>query len=304
MAYNSTWNPDALPAHAEPDQAAQMLAYQQQQQQQQSQIRPQHSPQSSTNLVPQPLYANKPPPPLPGAASTPQQQTQPLNIQRRPSPSAPVSNNNSYNTSSGGILAPSSLGYDYSTSPSRPAPNRPPSRPPGVPGNTDPSLWPLFKAVDKRGTGQLTEEELRAALVNGVSSSFDPHTVRMMIRMFDFNRNGTISFEEFCGLWGFLAAWRALFDRFDEDRSGSISFNEYSNALVSFGYHLSPNFVTMLYRAYDKQGTNQMSFDIFVQSCISLKRMTDVFKKYDTDRDGYITLSFEDFLTGMFTASD
>lgn len=41
-----------------------------------------------------------------------------------------------------------------------------------------------------------------------------------------------------------------------------------------------------------------MSFDMFVQSCISLKRMTDVFKKYDTDRDGYITLSFEEFLTG------
>lgn len=41
-----------------------------------------------------------------------------------------------------------------------------------------------------------------------------------------------------------------------------------------------------------------MSFDLFVQSCIILKRMTDVFKKYDEDRDGYITLSFEEFLTG------
>lgn len=41
-----------------------------------------------------------------------------------------------------------------------------------------------------------------------------------------------------------------------------------------------------------------MSFDLFVQSCIVLKRMTDVFKKYDEDRDGYITLSFEEFLTG------
>lgn len=41
-----------------------------------------------------------------------------------------------------------------------------------------------------------------------------------------------------------------------------------------------------------------MSFDLFVQSCIILKRMTDVFKKYDDDRDGYITLSFEEFLTG------
>ena len=26
--------------------------------------------------------------------------------------------------------------------------------------------------------------------------------------------------------------------------------------------------------------------------------MTEVFKKYDDDRDGYITLSFEEFLTG------
>ena len=100
------------------------------------------------------------------------------------------------------------------------------------------------------------------------------------------------------GLWGFLAAWRTLFDRFDEDHSGTISFDEYSNALLSFGYHLSPQFVAMLYRIYDKKGMNSMSFDIFVQSCISLKRMTDVFKKYDTDRDGYITLSFEEFLTG------
>lgn len=41
-----------------------------------------------------------------------------------------------------------------------------------------------------------------------------------------------------------------------------------------------------------------MSFDLFVQSCISLKKMTDVFKGYDKDRDGYIMLSFEEFLTG------
>ena len=31
-----------------------------------------------------------------------------------------------------------------------------------------------------------------------------------------------------------------------------------------------------------------MSFDLFVQSCITLKRLTDVFKKYDHDRDGYV----------------
>lgn len=100
------------------------------------------------------------------------------------------------------------------------------------------------------------------------------------------------------GLWGFLAAWRALFDRFDEDKSGHISFDEYAKALVAFGYRLSSSFVNLLYTTYDKSGEGKMSFDLFVQSCIILKRMTDVFKKYDDDRDGYITLSFEEFLTG------
>ena len=33
-------------------------------------------------------------------------------------------------------------------------------------------------------------------------------------------------------------------------------------------------------------GQDAISFDLFVQSCISLKRMTEVFKKYDDDRDG------------------
>ena len=69
--------------------------------------------------------------------------------------------------------------------------------------------------------------------------------------------------------------------------------------MVAFGYRLSSAFVNLLYTTYDKSGEDRMSFDLFVQSCIVLKRMTDVFKRYDDDRDGYITLSFEEFLTGM-----
>ena len=55
-------------------------------------------------------------------------------------------------------------------------------------------LTRLFRLA---GSGQLSESELRSALVNGDWSKFDPQTVRMMIRMFDADRNGTISFDEF-----------------------------------------------------------------------------------------------------------
>lgn len=112
-----------------------------------------------------------------------------------------------------------------------------------------------------------------------------------MMRLFDSNQTGTINFDEFCGLWSFLTSWRSLFDRFDADNSGNINIEEFSNALIAFGYRLSNKFVHLIFQTYDKRGEGAMSFDLFVQSCISLKRMTDIFKKFDTDRDGYITLS-------------
>lgn len=121
-----------------------------------------------------------------------------------------------------------------------------------------------------------------------------------MIRMFDSDRSGFIGFEEFCGLWSFLASWRTLFDRFDVDRSGNISLDEFKSALDAFGYRLSDKFVRFLFATYERGGLGDrgnLSFDLFVQACIGLKRMTDVFKRYDDDRDGFITLSFEDFLT-------
>ncbi|KAI0483079.1 EF-hand [Xylariaceae sp. FL0804] len=282
MAYNRPYNPDELPRFAEPEQKGPSAA------------RP--PPASSSR------YENKPPPPLPSPSSNSAARRQGQD------PSGRLNPGGAYGT---GSPRPPQQPQHSPMSPPPPASGprptgahgRPPpvSRPPPSPapqegGNADPTLLPLFRAVDKDGKGQLGQRELSAALVNGDWTAFDPQTVRMMIRMFDSDRSGTIGFDEFCGLWSFLASWRTLFDRFDTDRSGGISLDEFSNALVAFRYRLSPGFVDLLFHTYDKRGGGVMSFDLFVQACISLKRMTDVFKKYDDDRDGYITLSFEDFL--------
>ncbi|KAK1773303.1 hypothetical protein QBC45DRAFT_97354 [Copromyces sp. CBS 386.78] len=309
MAYNRSYNPDELPRFAEPEPRKGI-----------SPAPPQQAPQTAR-------YETKPPPPRPvehrntgfdqrqNTYADPQRQNTYADPQRQNTYSQNAYNQNHY---AAGSTDPHRLSprmqqgpppdrYGMSPPPSatgsRPAHhNLPPvsSRPPPSPttrDGADPTLLPLFRAVDKDGTGQLSERELSAALVNGDWTAFDPHTVRMMIRMFDSDRSGTIGFEEFCGLWSFLASWRTLFDRFDMDKSGNISLDEFNNALVAFRYRLSPRFVELLFRTYDKRGDGVMSFDLFVQACISLKRMTDVFKKYDDDRDGYITLSFEDFLT-------
>ena len=165
------------------------------------------------------------------------------------------------------------------------------------------NLFPLFRAANTSGSGTLSERELSSALVNGDYTSFDPYTIKCLLRMFSSTPSKShLSYEEFLNLWRFLAAWRELFERFDEDHSGGINLQEFGKALVAFGYRLSPVFTAVLYNTFNDRGgmsraSEGMSFDLFVQACISLKRMTDVFKGYDDDRDGYITLSFEEFLT-------
>ncbi|KAJ9130632.1 EF-hand [Pleurostoma richardsiae] len=271
MAYNRNYNPDELPRFAEPEPKGGSK----------SSPAPAATPSSSR-------YETKPPPPRPG--QLPHRPSDPRGDGRRLSPSQSP---HVY-----GATSPPPTGGPRPLAQTRGPPvSRPPPSPAPTDGGADPTLLPLFRAVDKDGTGQLSEKELSAALVNGDWTAFDPHTVRMMIRMFDSDRSGTIGFDEFCGLWSFLASWRTLFDRFDTDKSGNISLDEFSNALIAFRYRLSDRFVELLFNTYDKRSEGVMSFDLFVQACISLKRMTDVFKKYDDDRDGYITLSFEDFLT-------
>lgn len=82
---------------------------------------------------------------------------------------------------------------------------------------------------------------------------------------------------------------------------------EFSKAMTAFGYRLSQPFISVLYNTFNERNSGHnrgMSFDLFVQACISLKRITDVFKKYDDDRDGYVTLSFEEFLTEILRLRD
>jgi Ca2+-binding EF-hand superfamily protein len=208
------------------------------------------------------------------------------------------------------------MGYGQGPPPANPtsrlpqlAHNRPPPSPAPPPDADSPDLYQLFLAANSSQSGTLSESELGSALVNADYTAFDPYTIKMMMRMFSSApRQDFVSYEEFVDLWRFLAAWRELFERFDEDRSGRISLSEFSKALVAFGYRLSSSFTNVLYNTYNEKAilasqrrgsrTRQegMSFDLFVQACISLKRMTDVFKGYDDDRDGYVTLSFEEFL--------
>jgi peflin len=56
--------------------------------------------------------------------------------------------------------------------------------PPGI----DPQIYSRFKAADVSNTGQLTERELKTALLNNDWTQFDGKTIKLMIKMFDVDR--------------------------------------------------------------------------------------------------------------------
>ncbi|KAI9272340.1 hypothetical protein EDC94DRAFT_596127 [Helicostylum pulchrum] len=172
----------------------------------------------------------------------------------------------------------------------------------GPPPGVDQQLWSWFKAVDTDGSGQLSADELQRALINGDWSPFNIETVRLMVNMFDADNSGTINFNEFSGLWKYIEDWKRCFQAFDVDRSGSINQNEMSNALRSFGFNVSAKFIGTLIQKFDRYATikntgkGDVSFDNFVQACVTMKTLTDSFRQFDNDQDGWIQINYEQFL--------
>ncbi|CAK8684985.1 unnamed protein product [Clavelina lepadiformis] len=211
----------------------------------------------------------------------------------------------------GGYGAPPSQGYGqpppqqgYGAQPQQ-GYGQPPTQQYGHPGGygspQQPNLLEIFQRVDKDRSGQITTKELQEALANGTWKPFNPETVRLMIGMFDHDRSGTIGFNEFSGLWKYVTDWQATFRRYDRDNSGSIDKAELKNALVQFGYRLSDKFYDLLVRKFDRQGRGTIAFDDFIQCCVVLQTLTNSFQQHDTNRNGWINVSYEQFLTMVFS---
>ncbi|KAI0811270.1 hypothetical protein BC629DRAFT_1480018 [Irpex lacteus] len=131
----------------------------------------------------------------------------------------------------------------------------------------------------------------------------------MLMNYFDRDHSGTITFDEFAGLFKYIFEWQQIFKRFDRDNSHSIDRSELQAALSQFGYNLSPHLYTIIVEKYSSlpnteygQQAPGITFDRFVRACVSIKWLTEAFQRRDTDRDGYITVNYEDFMKIFFEA--
>lgn len=172
------------------------------------------------------------------------------------------------------------------------------SQPPPPPQAADQQfLTRVFQNVDKDRSGQITGNELSQALSNGTWQPFNPETIRLMITLFDRDQSGSIGFQEFAGLWKYVTDWQNTFRSFDRDNSGSIDFNELKQALTTFGYRLSDASLQLFVKKFDRQGKGTIAFDDFIQLCITLQTLTDSFRRHDTNKNGWIQLHYEQFLS-------
>ncbi|XP_065621674.1 uncharacterized protein LOC112012856 isoform X2 [Quercus suber] len=101
-----------------------------------------------------------------------------------------------------------------------------------------------FERVDSEKTGTITAPQLKSALSVG-NLEFSLSVVQQMIRMYDFDRNGTMSFDEFVALNKFLLKVQQAFSDRERGR-GYIVPDDVYEALVKIGFSLdSPAFYTV-----------------------------------------------------------
>lgn len=122
-----------------------------------------------------------------------------------------------------------------------------------------------------------------------------------MIGMFDRDNSGTINYHEFTQLWRYVTDWLNCFRSFDRDNSGNIDKNELKQALTTFGYRLSDQFYDLLMRKFDRDTKGSVNFDDFIQLCVQLQTLTSAFRVHDQDQDGWISISYEQFLSLVFS---
>ncbi|XP_027356692.1 sorcin-like isoform X2 [Abrus precatorius] len=151
-----------------------------------------------------------------------------------------------------------------------------------------------FDRVDSEKNGSITALQLKTALAVG-NLEFPLSVVEQMIRMYDFDRNGTMSFEEFVALNKFLLKVQHAFSDLERGR-GFLVPDDVFEALVKIGFMLdSPAFYSVC-ESFDRSKNGRFQLDIFISICIFLQSARNLFNSFDIAKHGRVTLDLNQFV--------
>lgn len=125
---------------------------------------------------------------------------------------------------------------------------------------------------------------------------FSDTACNYIVRTFDQDQDGRISHRELCEMCSYIKNWSSVFYNYDKDKSDYIDKVELSIALKEMGFQFTPPFVTHVMKNIGGEDCNKINREHFILMCLKLQRFTDQFRERDKDRNGIVTIDFEDFI--------
>ncbi|KAK9286057.1 hypothetical protein L1049_014436 [Liquidambar formosana] len=156
------------------------------------------------------------------------------------------------------------------------------------------TLREWFERVDSEKTGSVTAPQLKRALSVG-NLEFPLSVVQQMIRMYDFDRNGTMSFEEFVALNKFLLKVQHAFSDLERGRGFLVPDDVYE-ALVKIGFSLDTPAFYSVCESFDQKKNGRFRLDDFISLCIFVQSSRNLFNSFDTAKQGRVTLDLNQFI--------
>ena len=150
-------------------------------------------------------------------------------------------------------------------------------------------MW--FDAVDTDKSGEITEQELSNMDWGNLKLSLV--TARRLLNLFDRNKTGSVTFEEYIALHTFLSKAQQVFAMFDQDRSGFLNGIEVVNALSEGGFQVSPQTAEQLVRTYSRTNNGKLTLEEFINLKTLVATTQRVFEQFDFQHQGFIQLNHD-----------
>lgn len=90
---------------------------------------------------------------------------------------------------------------------------------------------------------------------------------------------------------------KSAFQQVDTDRSGTLDANEVYKAISVAGFQVQSNAFGPIFQKFDRKKKNALDFDGYIELCIFLGTIRNIFQFYDTNRQGVVQFNFDSFIS-------